>query len=686
MIDKGFDRHLSNGETPARPLLNATENELPIANDAIGAQDPHRWSPKRQFGLLQARFFCHRIVTCTPLSYVTFMLKGLQWHESLLVASLVLAWLTLGLAARGEILGKRLKMRYGQKFCLLLKFTGNILAILVLGFSTNIHWAFAGCFLIGLSSVGDELGALAKDILDWPRQKRYTLIIIGHIGLVTSILLGVFLADPVEKLPSLFGSSMLLKKFPNLLLNLCQLPLLVLTEGLALLTTQEEMEPAKETQTNNIPQYSYQGIPRKGQLLALMVCFVTKVIVVSSNVGYFYSRVKIAPLPVYGALIVNCLACLFAELFSFWFWEWLSGRYGRKVSLQLGNMCLAATTVALGFSDEIVHLIFGCFLTGFFGTSFEVMYGMGQKISGTHPALKRKVLEVVVLVTSFGIVVGSLIGMLMSDPVARYPSWIDSNEYPSLLASLAHLPFLICAMVAAMFTEDGNANPAGHEPSRSMVQEMPQKFQVFLLIISTTAHSVVFVLASVIVREDGTWWVMIAVSLGSLISSRVFSKRRRNQLSRRTRLLRSTIGVSIANILMGIARSTLEVLAGCLLLGMSTVDTAEIKKIAEELVSGNSAHMRKIFKLWVLAAIIFMFLGSLITPLFTDPVTQYPSLFGSSWLFGYFPNLLVSLCMVPFLVAAGVCSSKICESGTGTTLPLADPDSQLNVQLEELSK
>lgn len=163
-------------------------------------------------------------------------------HTVLAVAGLMFVCLALGLAIGPQVFGKRLKrygQKSGQKYCLLVKLTGNALAFLVLGSSTNLHWAFAGCFLIGLLNVSDELQALAKHFqlstLPWS--------IIGLIVLVVCLLLDLF-ADPAQLARSYFGSSSLLKEFLYHLLNLLQFPLLVLTEGLYLLFTRAKLNSA----------------------------------------------------------------------------------------------------------------------------------------------------------------------------------------------------------------------------------------------------------------------------------------------------------------------------------------------------------------------------------------------------------------------------------------------------------
>lgn len=214
-----------------------------------------------------------------------------------------------------------------------------------------------------------------------------------------------------------------------------------------------------------------------------------------------------------------------------------------------------------------------------------------------------------------------------------------------------------------------------------------QKVQIYSLVISTTAGSIVLGAAPIFmprVRQDFIW-VALALLLGSAILPSVLEKLERSQLSRRTVLLSSIVCVSIANVVMGIARYTFDVFAGCVLVGTSlSLSNAEMIKVVRELGSWNSAHKNKFFRLRRLALLGFLFLGGLTASVLKDPVVQ--SMFGSSWLFGNFPNLLASLCLTPFLVATGVCSSKISGTGTGTPLPSADHGPKSNVQSEELSK
>uniref|UniRef100_A0A060SY61 ARAD1A13970p n=1 Tax=Blastobotrys adeninivorans TaxID=409370 RepID=A0A060SY61_BLAAD len=211
-----------------------------------------------------------------------------------------------------------------------------------------------------------------------------------------------------------------------------------------------------------------------------------------------------------------------------------------------------------------------------------------------------------------------------------------------------------------MSIQKGNGNPAGNELFE------PLKHGALLLAICRGVIWLVYPSAifAVMLRADvdgavmkTVLWTILPTCLGSVAQFAIW-KPTGESIDGKGMLLRSLIGASIANFAIGFARNNFWVSCASFLIGLSLDNGVEMSRMSEELVGRHSAQ--KAADLPAYAFTICLFSGMLIEFLLRDPATRFPDYFGSSWLFGYFPNLLPSLCLIPFLVAAGVCLTKIC--------------------------
>lgn len=231
------------------------------------------------------------------------------------------------------------------------------------------------------------------------------------------------------------------------------------------------------------------------------------------------------------------------------------------------------------------------------------------------------------------------------------------KRFPNALSTFA---FLICAIISVMVIQKRSANP-GHETSG------PMKQGTLALAVSRSAIWAVYpsAILAVMLKADSesaiTKTILLTIApacLGS-VAQIVFWKPTGESIDGRSMLLRSIIGATVANFVTGFARNTIWVSCACFLIGMSLDNGTEVNRMNEELVGKQSAN--KNTSLPTFAFAISMFSGVLIEFLLRDPVTRLPQYFGSSWLLEYFPNLLPSLCLIPFLVAATVCFKKLCS-------------------------
>ncbi|KAL2022193.1 hypothetical protein VTK56DRAFT_6022 [Thermocarpiscus australiensis] len=129
----------------------------------------------------------------------------------------------------------------------------------------------------------------------------------------------------------------------------------------------------------------------------------------------------------------------FGEFLTGLFWARVSDKIGRKPTLLLGIFCGLVTALALGLSRSVAVAVASRAFGGLFNPNVSLVPTCTGELATKDQ--RAKAFSLVTFIRSLGNLIGPVLGGLLADPSALYPSVFPQNSlwtnYPYLLPNLA---------------------------------------------------------------------------------------------------------------------------------------------------------------------------------------------------------------------------------------------------------
>lgn len=215
----------------------------------------------------------------------------------------------------------------------------------------------------------------------------------------------------------------------------------------------ERGERAAPAKTETTP--SYWNLPHRGQILILVICRVCEPLTYASITPYIYFMVRDFGYkePSTIAQLVTILTTVFSlgqALTAVW-WGAFSDRRGRKLSILMGLLGTALSTVIFGTSRNIYFALLGRFLSGILNGNVGVMRTVISELIGDRKEYQTRAFALLPITMNVGVILGPAIGGILANPAEAYPGWFGDNhflkKYPYILPNLFPLPIILVAFV-----------------------------------------------------------------------------------------------------------------------------------------------------------------------------------------------------------------------------------------------
>lgn len=212
------------------------------------------------------------------------------------------------------------------------------------------------------------------------------------------------------------------------------------------------------------PQPSYFTLPRKGQILLLVLCRLIEPLMYTSITPYLYYMIKSfgytdpSTVSAIGTVVLSIFAL--GQALTGVFWGSLSDIYGRKPVLICGMFGTAMSTILFGCSLNVPMACAARFIAGVLNGNVGVMRTMIAEIVADHKEYQTRAFAVMPMTFNIGTIIGPVIGGLLADPAYNYPhsSWAQLKlfkDYPYLLPNLFPMPLFFVSMICCiLFLEE----------------------------------------------------------------------------------------------------------------------------------------------------------------------------------------------------------------------------------------
>ncbi|KAF8310792.1 MFS general substrate transporter [Clavulina sp. PMI_390] len=166
----------------------------------------------------------------------------------------------------------------------------------------------------------------------------------------------------------------------------------------------------------------------------------------------------------YSGLVDSCFS--FAQLFTIYFWSSLSDRIGRKPVIMIGVSGAALSAACFGFSQSLPAMLISRSIAGALSGNVAVVSSMVSEM--TDETNQGQAFPILGATFFFGSVVGPIIGGNFSNPLDKWPRFVEYfpifRTYPYLLPCFVSSSISVVAVImCALFVEERDQSTS--EPS-----------------------------------------------------------------------------------------------------------------------------------------------------------------------------------------------------------------------------
>lgn len=221
---------------------------------------------------------------------------------------------------------------------------------------------------------------------------------------------------------------------------------------------------------------SYWNMPKRGQIMLLMICRITEPLAYQSISPYIYYMIKSFgfenPSDIAALVTVVMTAFALGQALTAVFWGRFADKRGRKPALLLGLVGTGVSIIIFGTSRSIGVAILGRLMCGMLNGNVGVMRSMVAELIGNRKEYQTRAFAILPIVNNVGTIVGPMVGGLLADPARSYPDVFGGSaflkRYPYVLPNLFPLPFIVFALVAGtLFIEETSESPYALLPRSS---------------------------------------------------------------------------------------------------------------------------------------------------------------------------------------------------------------------------
>ncbi|KAF5101409.1 hypothetical protein D0Z00_000888 [Geotrichum galactomycetum] len=212
------------------------------------------------------------------------------------------------------------------------------------------------------------------------------------------------------------------------------------------------------------PSPSYWTLPRKDQILLLVLCKLTEPLALTSISPYLYYMIRDfgyadpAAVSAWATLVMS--AYPFGSALSGFVWGRFSDIRGRKAALLLGTAGTLVSALAFGLSPNVYMAVAARFFAGLLSGNNGVMKTAIAEIIGGRTEYQSRAFAIIPMTFNIGNIIGPALGGFLADPVHNHPnSFVGGiklfEKFPYLLPNLALMPVLGSAVIATfLFVEE----------------------------------------------------------------------------------------------------------------------------------------------------------------------------------------------------------------------------------------
>ncbi|KAL6154429.1 hypothetical protein ACJQWK_02035 [Exserohilum turcicum] len=230
-----------------------------------------------------------------------------------------------------------------------------------------------------------------------------------------------------------------------------------------------QVDDTEQSQAANKP-VSWSSLPRKDQLLVLALARLSEPLTQTSLGSYLYYQLQSFD-PSLSESKISYQAGIIGAVFpaTQFLTAMLWGRFsdsesgGRKRAIYLGLVGTMLSTIGFGFSHNFAMAVFFRSMAGILNGNAGVMRTMISEIIKEKKYQSRAFL-LMPMTFNVGVLIGPVLGGVLADPVASYPSLFGSHsvfggkdgvwwmkQYPYALPNLVSAIFLFLSSVAVLF-------------------------------------------------------------------------------------------------------------------------------------------------------------------------------------------------------------------------------------------
>ncbi|KAF5104139.1 hypothetical protein DV451_000879 [Geotrichum candidum] len=219
------------------------------------------------------------------------------------------------------------------------------------------------------------------------------------------------------------------------------------------------------------PSPSYWTLPRKDQILLLVLCKLTEPLALTSISPYLYYMIHDfgytdpAAVSFWDTLVTS--AYPFGSALSGFVWGRFSDIRGRKAALLLGTTGTLVSTLAFGLSPNVYMAVASRFFAGLLSGNNGVMKTAIAEIIGSRTEYQSRAFAIIPMTFNIGNIIGPVLGGFLADPVHNHPdSFVGGiklfEKFPYLLPNLALMPILASAVIAAFLFIEETGDTSAH--------------------------------------------------------------------------------------------------------------------------------------------------------------------------------------------------------------------------------
>lgn len=209
---------------------------------------------------------------------------------------------------------------------------------------------------------------------------------------------------------------------------------------------------------------SYWTLPRKDQILLLVLCKLTEPLALTSISPYLYYLIRDfgyadpAVISAWATIVMS--AYPLGSALSGVVWGRFSDIRGRKAALLLGTTGTLIAALAFGFSQNLYMAVTARLFAGLLSGNNGVMKTSIAEIIGCKTEYQSRAFAIIPMTFNIGNIIGPALGGFLADPVHNHPESFLSKikifeKFPYLLPNLALMPVLGSAVVATfLFIEE----------------------------------------------------------------------------------------------------------------------------------------------------------------------------------------------------------------------------------------